>query len=64
MSRMPATSEVWSINPEKSLEAYMIHSLKVKSSYISSKILEDPNVYRDVEILVDNLTDLLQGKRK
>jgi len=64
MSRMPATSEVWSINPEKSLEASMIRSLKVKSNYISSKILEDPDVYRDVEILVDNLTDLLQGKRK
>ena len=64
MSRMPATSEIWSINPEKNLEASMIRSLKVKSAYLSSGILADPNVYSDVEILVDNLTDLLQGKLK
>lgn len=60
---LPTTQEVYSINPEKSLEASMIRSLTVKSNYLHSSILKDPTVLNDVQILVDNLTDLLKGKK-
>jgi len=59
----PPTQEVYSIDPEKSLEKAMIRSLTVKSNYLPSSILKDSTVLNDVQILVDNLTDLLKGKK-
>ena len=59
----PPTEEVYSINPDKSLLSSMIRSLTVKSNYLHSSILKDPTVLNDVQILVDNLTDLLKGKK-
>lgn len=57
------TEQTYSIDPNKNLEASIIHAAAIKAKYLSPSHLKDPNMFEDVLQLFSTLEVLLRGEK-
>ncbi len=63
MALQNSSEQTYSIDPNKNLEASIIHTAAIKAQYLEPQHLKDPNIFEDVLQLMSTLETLLRGEK-